>query len=75
MSEQISDEQAQELMDTIAEKCDELALEPQQILDGIARALLGATAAFGTRQLSLSIAGVGQCDVTMDVDEQASGQV
>lgn len=63
---QISDEQAQELMDTIADKCDELALEPEQILDGIARALLGASAAFGTKNVSLTIAGVGTCEVLME---------
>ena len=63
MSEQISDQQAQELMDVISAKCDEMELEPKQILDGIAKTLLAATVALEVKELSVNIENVGTVEV------------
>jgi len=68
-TEQITDEQCQQLMDGIVNLCEEMALEPQQILDGIARSLLGATAALGTSKLSVSIENFGSCEVVINSEE------
>jgi len=65
-TERITDEQCQELMDGIANICDQMELEPEQILDGIARSLLGATAALGTNKLSVSVENFGTCDVVIN---------
>lgn len=64
-NEQISDEQCQELMDGIANLCGEMELEPEQILDGIARSLLGACSALGTANLTVSVDGFGKCEVAI----------
>jgi len=61
----ISDIQSQELMDVISNKCDELDLSPEQILDGIARSLLGASVAFGTKDLKVDIENVGTVQVSV----------
>ena len=61
----ISDIQSQELMDVISSKCDELDLSPEQILDGIARSLLGASVAFGTKDLKVAIENVGMVQVSV----------
>ena len=65
-TERISDDQCLELMDGIADLCDQMDLAPEQILDGIARSLLGATSALGTNELSVSVEGFGSCNVTID---------
>ena len=39
---EISEVQSQQLLDGIVEVCDELELEPTQILDGLSRSLLSA---------------------------------
>lgn len=68
---EISDEQAQELMDAIINQCEEMKLEPTQILDGISRSLLGALMAFGTKDLNVEIENVGSVTVTvLDEDNQ-----
>lgn len=59
MTEEISDEQAQELMDV-----KKMELEPKQILDGIARTLLSATIAFETKSLTVNIDNVGSVEVS-----------
>ena len=61
----ISDVQSQELMDVISNKCDDLGLSPEQILDGIARSLLGASVAFGTKDLNVDIENVGTVQVSV----------
>ena len=65
MSKQITDEQSQELMDGIAQLCGEMELEPEQILDGIARSLMGACSALGTSNLTVSVDNFGQCEVKL----------
>jgi len=60
---EISNEQAQKLMDSIINQCEKLGLEPTQILDGIARSLLGATIAFGTKELTVDIEKQGLVQV------------
>ena len=68
---EISNEQAQELMDAIINQCEEMKLEPTQILDGISRSLLGALMAFGTKDLNVEIENVGSVTVTvLDEDNQ-----
>jgi len=44
---------------------DELDLSPEQILDGIARSLLGASVAFGTKDLKVDIENVGTVQVSV----------
>ncbi|MCG7531056.1 hypothetical protein MHM98_06795 [Psychrobium sp. MM17-31] len=65
MSNQLTDEQSQELMDAIANICGEMELEPEQILDGIARSLMGACSALGTANLTVSVDNFGQCEVKL----------
>ena len=68
---EISNEQAQKLMDAIINQCEEMKLEPTQILDGISRSLLGALMAFGTKDLNVEIENVGSVIVTvLDKDNQ-----
>lgn len=62
----ISDVQSQELMDVISSKCDELDLSPEQVLDGIARSLLGASVAFGTKDLKVAIENIGMVQVSVE---------
>lgn len=64
-NEQITDQQCQELMDGIANLCSEMELEPEQILDGIARSLLGACSALGTTNLTVSVDDFGKCEVSI----------
>jgi len=52
-------------MDVISSKCEELNLNPEQILDGIARSLLGASVAFGTKDLKMDIENVGTVQVSV----------
>ncbi len=66
MQTEITEQQAQALMDVISAKCDELDLEPEQVLDGISRTLLAAAQAFGTKELSVKIAGTGSCEVRLE---------
>lgn len=65
MNNQLTDEQSQELMDSIATICGEMELEPEQILDGIARSLMGACSALGTANLTVTVDGFGQCEVSL----------
>jgi hypothetical protein len=67
----ISDVQSQELMDVISSKCEELDLNPEQILDGIARSLLGASVAFGTKDLKVDIENVGTVQVSVEDGENS----
>ena len=64
MSE-ISEGQLQELTDTIADKCEAMGLEPEQILDGIARSLIAAATTFGAQNFQLNIEGHGTCKVSL----------
>lgn len=61
----ISNEQSQILMDEIVLKCEEMQLEPEQILDAISRALLGALIAFGAKDLNVEIESVGSVNATI----------
>lgn len=63
MTDSISDQQAQELMDAIADKCEQMELSATQILDGIARSLLAANIAFESKQLAVDIEGIGKVNV------------
>ena len=60
----ISDKQLQELTDIIADQCEEMGLEPEQILDGIARSLIAAAVTFGTRDFKINVEDHGTCAVT-----------
>lgn len=64
-AKKLSDEQSQELMDAIINQCEGMGLEPTQILDGIARSLLGAVMAFGTKDLSVDIENAGTVHVSV----------
>ncbi|MFD2178409.1 hypothetical protein [Veronia pacifica] len=66
MTERIPEEQAQELSDFIAKKCIEMELEPEQILDGLARVLLGVTNDLGAGGFDLDIEGFGKCSVELE---------
>ena len=67
MSE-ISEDQLQELTDTIADKCEAMGLEPEQILDGIARSLIAAATTFGTQSFQVNIERHGACTVNLIAD-------
>lgn len=69
---EISNEQAQELMDAINNQCEEMKLKPTQILDGISRSLLGALMAFGTKDLNVDIENIGTVQVSI-VDDTNQG--
>ncbi len=62
---EISEEQLQELTNTIADKCEEMGLEPEQVLDGIARSLIAAAITFGTQNLKVEIEYHGSCVVEL----------
>ncbi len=64
MSE-ISEDQLQELTNAIADKCEAMELEPEQILDGIARSLIAAVTTFGTQSLRVDIDHHGSCVVNL----------
>ena len=66
MINRISEKDAQELSSLIAEKCLELNLEPEQILDGLARVLLGATNDLNVEGFDLNIEGFGRCTVNLE---------
>ena len=68
MSADLSDEQAQLLMDRIVAICEEMALEPEQILDGLARVLMSATNAFEKLDVTVKIEGFGECNVKLDAN-------
>ena len=70
MNNRISDEDAQALSSFIAEKCMEMELEPDQILDGLSRVLLGATNDLNVGGFELNIEGFGRCIVELDGDEK-----
>lgn len=65
MTQRISNQQVQELTDHIADKCQSMNLEPEQIVDGIARALIAAADTFDFADLKVAIDDVGQCDVKL----------
>ncbi|KXF82819.1 hypothetical protein [Enterovibrio coralii] len=69
MGERISEQQAQMLSDFIADKCVEMDLGPEQILDGLSRVLLGATNDLGVGGFELDIEGFGRCSVELVADE------
>jgi cyanate lyase len=62
----LTDEQSQELMDAIIEKCETMALSPEEIIDGLGRALMSATMAFEKQSASITVEGVGYCDVVLE---------
>lgn len=64
MSE-INEDQLQQLTDCIAEKCESMELQPEQILDGVARSLIAAATAFGTKSFQLEIESHGTCTVNL----------
>ncbi len=66
MSDQLTDEQAQELMDSIITQCEAMELLPEQILDGLGRSLMSAANAFDKKQVTVSISGFGSCKVDLD---------
>ena len=66
MSEQLSDEQAKELMDSIIERCEIMDLHPDQILDGLGRSLMSAANAFDKKHVTVTIPGFGTCNVQLD---------
>mgnify|MGYP000013950383 CR=1 FL=1 len=61
----LTNEQAEQLSNAIAQVCEDLALAPEQILDGISRTLLSASATFEVPAFTLNIEGVGRCSVEM----------
>jgi len=61
----LTNEKADQLSNAIAQVCEDLALEPEQILDGISRTLLSASATFNVPAFTLNIDGVGKCSVEM----------
>jgi hypothetical protein len=63
---EISNVQAQQLMDAIITQCEEMNLEPTQILDGISRSLLGALMAFGCKDLNVNIENIGTVQVSIN---------
>lgn len=66
MNSQITDVQVQELTDHIADKCEQMGLTPEQILDGIARSLISAATVFGTEHLVVTIDNIGCCQVNLE---------
>lgn len=65
MTDRITDEQVQELTNHIADKCETMGLEPEQIVDGIARALIAAANTFDYTDLNIVIDNVGTCKVEL----------
>ncbi|KPV98310.1 hypothetical protein AN214_00071 [Pseudoalteromonas sp. P1-9] len=65
MNNNITDEQAQQLLDGIVQICEQLDLESTQILDGLSRSLLSAAQAFGTKDLNVQIDNVGKVTVKL----------
>ena len=63
--EQITTEQSQALMDAIAAQCDELNLTPHQILDGVARSLLGIAMAFDSKDVNVTVENAGIVNVKL----------
>ena len=49
----------------IADKCEEMGLEPEQIVDGIARALISASHTFDFADIEIGIDDVGSCTVKL----------
>ena len=70
MNNRISEEDAQILSSFIAEKCMEMNLEPEQILDGLTQILLSATNDLNVGGFELNIEGFGRCIVELDGDEK-----
>lgn len=66
--DRITNEQVQELTNLIADKCEEMDLEPEQIVDGIARALIAAADTFAFSDLTVRIDDVGVCKVNLPDD-------
>jgi hypothetical protein len=64
----ITDDQADELSGYIARKCTEMELMPEQMMDGIARTLIAAADNFETNDFTLTIAGVGDCKVSLNIE-------
>ncbi|OUS26962.1 hypothetical protein A9Q99_17270 [Gammaproteobacteria bacterium 45_16_T64] len=60
----ISEEQLQELANAIADQCDDMELEPEQVLDGIARSLIAAATTFGAKNFRVNVENHGTCVVT-----------
>ncbi|WP_210560147.1 hypothetical protein [Psychrosphaera aestuarii] len=65
MTDRITDKQVQELTNHIADKCEAMGLEPEQIVDGIARALIAAADTFDFADLNVGIDNIGTCKVEL----------
>jgi hypothetical protein len=74
MNEKINEQQLQQLSNSIADVCEQMALTPEQILDGLARTLISATATFDTRNLKVSITNFGYCEVKLYEQEDDTEQ-
>jgi hypothetical protein len=55
----LSDEQSQELMDAIIEKCEQMGLSVEEIIDGLGWAMKSATEANGTSGAVVTIENYG----------------
>lgn len=61
----LTDEQSQELMDSIIEKCQQMDLSVEEIIDGLGRAIISATEANGTSGALIKIENYGTCEVKL----------
>ena len=51
-------------MDVISDKCEQMELEPKQVLDGIARTLLSVVIAYVAKSLTVNIENIGAVNVS-----------
>lgn len=61
----LTDEQSQELMDSIIEKCEQMSLSVEEIIDGLGRAMMSATDANGSTGAVVKIENYGTCEVQL----------
>ncbi len=62
----ITDKQLQELANAIADQCENMGLNPEQTLDGIARSLIAAAMTFGTKDFKVNVEDHGACVLTTE---------
>mgnify|MGYP007079438259 CR=1 FL=1 len=65
MAKEITEQQAQTLLNAISDTCTDLALEPEQIIDGIARSLLAVATTFEYQDLKVSIENIGEVKIDL----------
>jgi hypothetical protein len=70
VSDQLTDDQAQQLLDAIIAQCENMDLDAQQILDGLGRSIMSAADAFGKTDVTVSIENFGQCRVKLASPKQ-----